>query len=53
MSHRSENTSVVGAGALGAGSSEQELVTEGVMWSKSLKMLLKPVTLARGEGPEW
>lgn len=47
-----------GTGVLGAGSKllaacgAWELVNGGVMWSKSLKMLLKPVTLARGEGPD-
>ena len=47
-----------GTGVSGAGSKlptacgERQLVNEGLTWSKGLKMLLQPPTLARGEGPD-
>ena len=43
-----KTTAWFGTGVLGAGSKLSRAVNEGVMWSKSLKMLLKPATLARG-----
>lgn len=53
-----KTTAWLGMGVLGAGSKlptacgEREPVNKGVMWSKSLKTLLRPATLARGEGPD-
>lgn len=51
-----KTTTWFGSGVLGAGSKlpracgERELVNEGMMWSKSLKMLLKPATWLGARG---